>query len=94
MCDRIIEAEDDWDRILHIELMCGREKRLSASMLAFRGCALDAKETESARLERARRADKTSCGGLFDGQMFDRIAGRTDAECKGPRNGGPPDRVC
>lgn len=88
----MIEATEDWDRILHIDPIYGREKRLSANMPAFRGCALDnAKETESARLERARSADSTSCGGLFDGQIFDRIAGRADAECKGARNGGPPE---
>jgi hypothetical protein len=91
ICDWMIEADEDWDRILHIEMICGREKRLSASMPEFRGCALDANETDSARLDRARRADSTSCGGLFDGQMFDNIAGRTCAECKGARKGGPPD---
>jgi len=87
----MIEAGEDCDRILHIDPIYGREKRLSANMPAFRGCALDAKETESARLERARSADSTSCGGLFEGQIFDRIAGRTDAECKGERKGGPPE---
>jgi hypothetical protein len=87
----MIEAKENWDKILHIDPIYGREKRLSASMPAFRVCALDAKETESARLERDRRADSTSCGGLFDGQIFDRIAGRTDAECKGARKGGPPE---
>ena len=85
-----MQAKEDWDRILHTDPIHGREKRLSANMPAFRGCALDAKETESARLERARSADSTSCGGLFDGHIFDRIAGRTDAECKGARKGGPP----
>jgi hypothetical protein len=87
----VIEAEEDWDRILYKDPMHGREKRLSANMTAFRGCALDAKETESTRLERARSADSTSCGGLFDGQIFERIAGRTDAECKGARKAGPPE---
>ena len=71
--------------------MYDRENRLSASIPAFKGCALDAKETESARFERPRSAASTSCGGLFDGQIFDKIAGRTDAECKGAIKGGPPE---
>jgi hypothetical protein len=33
---------------------------------------------------------RTSCDGLFDGQRFDRIAGRTDADCSGARKDGPP----
>jgi hypothetical protein len=87
----MIEAEEDCDKILHTDPTYGLENKLSASMPAFMGYALDAKETESARLERARSADSTSCGGLLDGQIFDRITGRTDAECKGARKGGPPE---
>jgi hypothetical protein len=86
----MIQAEEDWDKILHTDPTYGRENRLSASIPTFRGCVLDNNEIEFARLERARRAESTSCGGLFNGQMFDKIAGRTDAECKGARNGGPP----
>jgi hypothetical protein len=45
---------------------------------------------ESARLESVRNEARTSCDGLFDGQRFDRIAGRTKAFCNGARKAGPP----
>jgi hypothetical protein len=32
----MIEADEDWDRIIHKETIFGREKRLSASVLAFK----------------------------------------------------------
>jgi hypothetical protein len=86
----MIAAEEDCNKILDNEPMHDRENRLSASMPAFRGVVPEIKKTESARLDRARNAESTSCGGLFNGQIFDRIAGKTDAECKGARNGGPP----
>lgn len=52
---------------------------------------LEARVAESVRLDRARRAASTSCEGLFDGQRFERIAGRIEADCSGARNEGPPD---
>lgn len=87
----MIEAEEDCDKILHSDPICDRENRLSAIVPKFRGCGLKANKTESTRLERARSADSTSCGGLVDGQIFDRIAGKIVAECKGARKGGPPE---
>ena len=64
--------------------------KASAIALVLRSCWVEAKADESARFERARSEAKTNWEGLFEGQRFDRIAGKTEAACKGGRNGGPP----
>jgi hypothetical protein len=51
---------------------------------------LEARAAESVRFERARREASTSCEGLFDGHRFERMAGKTDADCRGARKDGPP----
>ena len=84
------EEEDVCDKIRHSEGRCCREKRASAIVFVLRAWKLCASAEESARFDRARNEAKTSCEGLFDGHRFDRMAGRTDADCMGERNARPP----
>lgn len=51
------------------------------------------KQVDSVRLDRACSAVETNCGGCVDGQRFDSMAGRADAQCNGAMNGGPPDML-
>jgi hypothetical protein len=51
---------------------------------------LDANAVESARFDRARKDARTSCGGLLDGQRFDRIAGKAEVAWREDRKEGPP----
>jgi hypothetical protein len=64
--------------------------KASAIALALRTCGVEAKADDSARFERARSEARTNWDGLLEGQRFDRIAGKTEAACKGGRKGGPP----
>ena len=81
---------DDCDNILHIELRCWRAKRASAKTIVLRGDVWGASIAASARFDNARTEAKTICEGLLDGQMFDRMAGRADADWSRGRNDGPP----
>lgn len=71
---------DDCDKILHKEFRCWRAKRASAKTVMLRGDALDASAAASATLDNALTEARTICEGLLEGQRFDRIAGRTDAD--------------
>jgi hypothetical protein len=51
------------------------------------------KQVDSVKLDRACSAVATNCGGFVDGQRFDSMAGRADAQCNGSMNGGPPDML-
>lgn len=77
--------------IRHKELRCCLENSTSAIVLALREGGLEARTVESARFDRARSEARTSCGGLLDGQIFDRIADNAEHECKKDRKAGPPD---
>jgi hypothetical protein len=79
------------DSIRYREFRCWRVNKASAIALALRTCVAEAKADESARFERARSEARTNWDGLFEGQRFDMIAGKTEAACKGGRKGGPPD---
>lgn len=48
------------------------------------------RQVDSIRLDRACRAAETNCDGFVDGQRFDSMAGRADAQCNGAINCGPP----
>ncbi len=82
--------KEDCDIMRYREFRCCRVNKASAIALVLRTCVVEAKADESARFERARREDKTKCDGLFEGQRFDRMAGKTEAACNGGRKGGPP----
>ena len=70
--------------------MCWRVNSPSAMVLMPRAYPFEANAEESARFERARRAARTSCDGLFDGHKFDSTAGSTEADWRGRRKAGPP----
>jgi len=84
---------DDCDNILQIELRCWRAKRASAKTDVLRGEAPGTNTAASARFDNARTEARTICEGLLDGQRFDRMAGRTDAEWSLGRNDGPPAKL-
>jgi hypothetical protein len=56
----------------------------------LRACVFEARVEESARFDRARRAASTNCEGLLEGHKFERMAGKTDADCRGLRKDGSP----
>ncbi len=72
------------------EFKLWREKSASAIVRMLRACVLEASAEESVRLERPRREARTNWGGLFDGQRLERKVGKTDADCRGAINLGPP----
>lgn len=85
MCD-----DDVWEMMRVSEARYGRTNNAAARDLIVIGCALVASIADSARLVKARSAARTVCGGLFDGQKFDRIAGSAEPKCNGARKAGPP----
>jgi len=84
------EDGDVCNKIRHRVGKCCRENSASAIAFVLRAWKLCASAEESARFDRARNEVKTSCEGLFDGQRFERMAGKTDADCIGARKAGPP----
>ena len=56
----------------------------------LRGDTAGANTAASARFDKVRTEAKTICEGLPDGQRFDRMAGRTDADWSRGRNDAPP----
>jgi len=75
---------------LQIKLRCWRAKRDSAKTAMLRGDAPGASTAASAKFDNARTEARTICEGLLDGQRFDRMAGKTDADWSRGRNDGPP----
>lgn len=60
------------------EARCGRTNNAAARDLMVIGCELVASIEDSARLDKARNAARTICGGLLNGHRFDRIAGSAE----------------
>ena len=85
------EDGDVCDKMRHREFRCWRIKSTSAIVFELREYIVGASVVEFARFERARREASTSCDGLLEGQRFESMAGKTEADCRGARNGGPPD---
>jgi hypothetical protein len=85
----VIDA-DDCDKIRQRELRCWRTKRASARVLVSTLWPFDANAAESARFDKALSDARTNCDGLLDGQRFERMAGRAEADWRGARKDGPP----
>lgn len=67
-----------------------RVNTASAIALVLMACVCGSKAAASVKFDKARRDANTSRHGLFDGHMFERMAGSAEEAERGDRNGGPP----
>lgn len=86
----MIWDEEVWEMMLAREARCGCTNNAAAKDLMVIGCVFVASIADSETFDKARRAARTTCGGLLEGQIFDRIAGSAEASCNGVRKAGPP----